>query len=142
MWRLTTAYEEVGIPVWSIGPSSTTRDLTPVVDGKQYNFEGKTRIRCIAREAGGWTNGTSLQGMLPGLTRERFFAFCEAWGLEWTSEPEVDPDYDLHTAFIYLDHVDGCLHCVSIYDRFGHFRVGGHGEAACGIARAMGLFVN
>ena len=124
--------------------NDTVKDLAPVVDGKQYNFEGEVRLRCIAREAGGWTNGTSLQGMLPGLTRHGFFDFCKAWGFEWTSEPEVDPDYayDLHTAFMYLDHVDGCLHCVSIYDRGGFFRVGGHGESAVGIVRAMGLYVD
>ena len=117
------------------------KDETPIVDGKQYNFKG---IRLRGLDETWLTVGTHLQGMLPNMTRNGFYDFCAKWGLKWISEPDNDADYgyDLHTCFLYLDEVDGCLHCVSIYDRGGYFRVGGHGEAAVGIVRAMGLFVD
>jgi len=99
--------------------------------------------RCVIDAAGsGALNCTSLVGFLDGFGRDDFFSFCQRLGLSHVDHWDMseDKNYDLCTELAYLDWRTQKFTALSVYDRGGHFRIGGHDEDdARALAIALGL---
>lgn len=111
---------------------TTTKEINPI------DLLGMG-IQCTAK--GGLSCGTHLIAFLPDMNERTFREFCQKWNLKVSSMYDPDKGYDLETEFAYFDRHEGVLHMVTIYDRAGAWRIGGHSDMAIKICEAMGLKV-
>tara|TARA_R100000315_G_C5224446_1_gene135766 strand:+ start:594 stop:935 length:342 start_codon:yes stop_codon:yes gene_type:complete len=90
----------------------------------------------------GASNCTSLVGFLDGFWRRDFYKFCKKHGLTYEDHWDMseDKNYDLFTELAYLDWRTQRFTVLTVYDRGGRFRIGGHDETeARELAVALGL---
>ena len=116
-------------------------DEVVTVDGHNFWFGGSKLKSITYSDSEFMTGGTSLRCFLPDMTVESFLDFCEKWDLDVRQDYDMDPDggYEYEAKFAYYDHSSKAWHMVTIYDRNGSFRIGGHSNFAIRIVSAMGL---
>ena len=88
------------------------------------------------------SNCSSLVAHLENFGRHDFFDFCQRLGLSYEERCDMSEDkqYDLHTELAYLDWRTREYTVLTVYDRGGRFRIGGHVKQDCiELAEALGL---
>ena len=98
---------------------------------------------CVIDARGsGASNCTSLVAFLDGFWRKDFYNFCKKYGLTYVDGVDMSEgkEYDVQADLAYLDWKTQKFTLLTVYDRGGHFRIGGHDEEDCiELAKALGL---